>query len=121
MFQYVYEWIQSLAFFLVIVTAVLQIIPENGYKKYVQFFSGMVMILLMITPILKLAGIENQFYDLYHSKEYEMTKAEIEKEQSYLEDLDILDFLPSEYQTGGEDKTADTLNEIEVEDIQIGE
>ena len=93
MFDYIYEWIQNLAFYLVIVTAVLQIIPGKGYKKYVQFFSGMVMILLMLTPILKLTGIETRFYDLYHSQEYEMERKEIEKQKSYFEDLDILDFL----------------------------
>lgn len=123
MFDYLYDWIQNLAFFLVIITAVLQIIPGKGYKKYVQFFSGMVMILLMLTPILKLTGIENQFYKLYHSKEYEMSKEDIEKQQKYFEDLDILDFLPNEYQyhTGGQQETEDTSNEIKVEDIQVGE
>lgn len=120
MFDYIYEWIQNLAFYLVIVTAVLQIIPGKGYKKYVQFFSGMVMILLMLTPVLKLTGIETRFYDLYHSQEYEMEKKEIEKQKDYFEDLDILDFLPDEY--GQEEQNAeDDKNGIEVEEIQVGE
>ncbi|MGC4019525.1 MAG: stage III sporulation protein AF [Muricomes sp.] len=123
MFDYLYEWIQNLAFFLVIVTAVIQIIPGNGYKKYVQFFSGMVMILLLLTPILRLTGIEKQFYNLYHDKEYEMSKEEIENRQRYFQDLDILDFLPNEYQysSEGEEKAEDATDEIKVEDIQIGE
>lgn len=123
MFDYLYEWIQNLAFFLVIVTAVLQIIPGSGYKKYVQFFSGMVMILLMLTPVLKLVGMENHFYELYHSKEYELSKKEIEERQKYFEDLNIIDFLPDEYQnhTGEEVDTKSIPNEIKVEGIQIGE
>lgn len=123
MFDYLYEWIQNLAFYLVIVTAVLQIIPGSGYKKYVQFFSGMVMILLMLTPVLKLVGMENQFYELYHSKEYELSKKEIEDRQKYFEDLDIMDFLPDEYQgyTGEEDSTKNITDEIKVEGIEIGE
>ena len=120
MFDFIYEWIQNLAFYLVIVTAVLQIIPGKGYKKYVQFFSGMVMILLMLTPIFKLTGIENRFYDLYHSQEYEMEKEEIEKQKDYFEGLDILDFLPEEY--GQEEQNAEnTKKGIEVEEIQVGE
>ena len=123
MLNYLYEWIKSLAFFLVIVTAVLQVIPGTGYKKYVQFFSGMVMILLMLTPILKLVGMENQFYELYHSKEYELSKKEIEEQQKYFENLDIMDFLPDEYQnhTEEEDDTKSIPNEIKVEGIQVGE
>ncbi|HAX51460.1 stage III sporulation protein AF [Muricomes intestini] len=123
MLNYLYEWIKNLAFFLVIVTAVLQVIPGTGYKKYVQFFSGMVMILLMLTPILKLVGMENQFYELYHSKEYELSKKEIEEQQKYFENLDIMDFLPDEYQnhTEEEDDTKSIPNEIKVEGIQVGE
>ncbi|CUX43234.1 stage III sporulation protein AF [Clostridium sp. C105KSO13] len=122
MLDYLYEWIQTLAFFLVIVTAVLQVIPGTGYKKYVQFFSGMVMILLMLTPVLKLVGMENHFYELYHSKEYELSKDEIEEQQKYFEDQDIMDFLPDEYQNdaGEDNESKGASDEIKVEGIQIG-
>ena len=81
------------------------------------------MILLMLTPILKLVGMENQFYELYHSKEYELSKKEIEEQQKYFENLDIMDFLPDEYQnhTEEEDDTKSIPNEIKVEGIQVGE
>lgn len=121
MFEYLYEWIQNLAFYLVIITAAIQILPGKSYKKYVQFFSGMVLILLMLSPILKLTGIESQFYDLYHSREYELEKEEIEKQKNYFKDLDILDFLPEEYQEGAGAKEDEEKNKIEVEEIEVGQ
>lgn len=121
MFDYLYEWIQNLAFYLVIITAVLQILPGKSYKRYVQFFSGMVMILLMLTPIMKLSGIEEQFYKTYHSKEYELQREEIEKQKSYFENLDILDFLPNEYQEDFTDKEEAEKKNIEVEEIRLGQ
>lgn len=120
MFDYIFDWIQNLAFYLVIITAVLQVIPGNSYKKYVQFFSGLVMILLMLTPVLKLTGIEKQFNDLYHSREYEMEKQEIERQKDYFEGTDILDFLPDEYQQE-ETEGGDGQNQIEVGEVKIGE
>lgn len=120
MFDFLYQWIQNMAFYLVIVTALLQLLPGKGYKKYVQFFSGMVMILLMLTPLLKLTGIDKQFYELYHSREYEMEKEEIEKQKDYFENLDILDFLPDEYSQEGQ-KQEDGQESIEVEEIQVGQ
>ena len=120
MFEFLYEWIQNLAFYLVIITAVLQILPGKNYKRYIQFFSGMVMILLMLTPVLKLTGKEDTFYSLYHSKEYEMEKEEIERQKDYLKDLDILDFLPEEYQEGTDHEEEESQNKVEVEDIQVG-
>ncbi len=121
MFDFLYEWIQNLAFYLVIITAVLQILPGKNYKRYIQFFSGMVMILLMLTPVLKLTGKEDTFYSLYHSKEYEMEKEEIERQKDYLKDLDILDFLPEEYQEGTDHEEEESQNKVEVEDIQVGQ
>lgn len=121
MFEFLYKWIQNLSFYLVIITAVLQILPGKEYKKYIQFFSGMVMILLILTPILKLTGTQGQFYELYHSKQYEMEKREIEKRQAYLKDLDILDFVPDEYHTEIPKKEEKINDMIEVREVQIGE
>ena len=115
MLDSIYEWIQNIAFYLVLVSAVMEVIPADGYKKYIRFFAGMVMILLTMTPLLKLGGMEDHFYTLYHSKEYELEKQEIEKQGKYFEQTDLFDFLPEEYV--GE-KGSDS---IEVEEIRIGE
>lgn len=115
MLDAVYEWIQNTVFYLVIVTAVLAVIPGNGYKKYIQFFTGMVMILLLLTPVLKLTGMEGTFQELYSGHEYEHERREIEKQGQYFEQLELFDFLPEEYQ--GEFRE----NAIEVEEIRIGE
>lgn len=117
MFEYIYEWIQNLTFYLVIITAVMQIVPGNSYHKYIKFFSGLVMILLMLTPILKLTNMDTRFQDLYENKTYEQEKRAIEKQEEYLKDLNILDFLPEEY--GQSTKQED--ENIKVEGIQIGE
>ena len=42
MFDYIYEWIQNIAFYLVLVTAVLHAVPNKDYKKYIRFFTGRV-------------------------------------------------------------------------------
>ncbi len=121
MFDFLYEWIQNLAFYLVIITAVIQILPGKSYKKYIQFFSGLVMILLMLTPVMKLTGTKEHFYELYHSREYEMEKEELTRQQSYMEDLDFLDFLPDEYQPETAEEEETVQNKVEVEEIRFGQ
>lgn len=115
MLKTIYEWVQNTAFYLVVVTAVLAVIPGNGYKKYIQFFTGLVMILLLLTPILKLTGMEGTFQELYSSREYEQERREIEEQEQYFERLELFDFLPEEYQSEFRENT------IEVEEIKIGE
>ena len=43
-----YLWIRNLAVFYIFFTAVLNLIPDQKYEKYVRFFMGL---LLMIMPI----------------------------------------------------------------------
>ena len=41
------EWIQNIAVYLIISAAILHAVPENGYRKYIRFFTGLVLILLL--------------------------------------------------------------------------
>jgi stage III sporulation protein AF len=125
MFEYLYEWIQNIVFFLVISTAVMQVLPGKTYQKYVQLFTGMILILLMMTPALRLIGAQGLFESLYQSKQYEMETEEIEKQRAYLEGLDVLDFLPDAYlvpsdEDEGEEQAGVTIDRIEIEEVVIG-
>ena len=37
MAESIYSWIQNLACFFILASAVMHFLPENSYKKYVQF------------------------------------------------------------------------------------
>ena len=47
MFTYIYDWIKNLVFYLILMTMLMQIIPDSDYKKYIRFFTGLVLILLV--------------------------------------------------------------------------
>lgn len=88
MFDSLYEWIRSLAFYLVMVTAVIHMLPDSDYKKYIRFFTGLVLILLLMTPILKIFGMEQNISGLYENEEYEEKIREIQEKSAYLYDVD---------------------------------
>ena len=71
MFDFLYEWIQNIAFYMVLVTAVMHMIPNPDYKKYIRFFTGLVLILLIVTPILKIFGTDYHMVDLGDYQEYQ--------------------------------------------------
>lgn len=100
MVTYLYEWLQNLAFYLVLVTAVIHMLPETGYKKYIQFFTGLVLIILLVSPVLQLLGTDITLADFYQKMEYET-----EVEQKLME--------------WQQEQVKEKNNEIEVEEIQI--
>ena len=60
MLAYIYDWIENITFYLVLVVAVLHMVPGDGYKRYIRFFVGMILILMLSGPILKMWGM-NEF------------------------------------------------------------
>lgn len=128
MLEWIYGWIQNISVYLIVMAAVMHAIPGKDYGKYIRFFSGLVLVLLLFTPLLKLAGMEDTFRTLYRGKEYEMERREIERAEEIYEQSDMSDFLgadPEEYSETGENIWSDEdrvqgEGMIEVEEIEIG-
>lgn len=89
MFDYLYQWIENVAFYMVILTVAMQLIPNNSYKKYIQFFSGLILVIMLAGPIFKIFGMEQEFIETYENAEYEQKIKEIEEATKYLEDISI--------------------------------
>ena len=82
MLDYIYDWIENIAFYLVILVAVMQMIPQNSYQKYIRFFAGMILILMLAGPIVKLFGMTD-----FQSIEYQSVLQEIEEASGYMENI----------------------------------
>lgn len=84
MFQRIYEWLREICIFLVLTTAVLHALPGDEYKKYVRFFTGLVLILMVIGPVLSLFGESSPVLNFYKGRQYEEKIEEIEREAQSL-------------------------------------
>lgn len=80
MIAFIYDWMENIAFYLVILVAVMQMIPQNSYQKYIRFFAGMILILMLTGPILRIFGMTD-----LQSKAYQNTLREIEDATGYME------------------------------------
>ena len=87
MFEYIYQWVENIAFYLVIFTVAMQLIPNKSYKNYIQFFAGLILIIMIANPIIALFGMEQEFNTFFESAEYQQRIKEIEEATKYLEDI----------------------------------
>lgn len=51
--QGIYDWIKNLVYFYILMTAVLHLLPKSNYQKYVRFFGGLLLVVLLISPVLE--------------------------------------------------------------------
>ena len=70
----VYEWIRSLVFYLILMTTVLNFLPDRKYEKYLRLFTGMVFILLVFGPLGDLTGLEQRIAGHMGRIEFELNE-----------------------------------------------
>lgn len=71
------QWIQKIISMLLIMSAVLQVIPGKDYEKYIRFFCGLVLILLVLSPVAALKGLKTERF--YQKEVYQQYEKEIER------------------------------------------
>lgn len=121
MFEYLYTWIRNIAYYMVLVTTLIQVVPNHSYKKYIRFFTGLILILLIMTPVLKLFGTTQSVSSIYESQEYERRVREMEDAAKYLEDVDVAQYFPETYQNGEEvSEAGKETDALEIEEVHIG-
>lgn len=47
----VYEWVRNITYFMIFITVVGNLLADSKYEKYLRFFAGMVLILLVLKPL----------------------------------------------------------------------
>lgn len=116
-----YEWMKNITYCLIVFIALLQVLPDHGYRKYVQFFTGLVLVLLICTPVMKLLGASDIFSSIYEENQARLESEGLKESEDLLEEIESAQIVPEEYQ--GEvpsEEESETKGRVHVEEIQIG-
>ena len=84
MFDYIYDWLWNFVCYMVLMTALIQALPENSYQKYLKFFFGLILVVLLATPVFRLLGMEQRFQEIYQDSEYRRVVQEMEHASEYV-------------------------------------
>ena len=79
MLEEVYKWIQNIAVYLVVVTAMLHAVPGKD--------SGLVLIVLIFMPVLSVFGMKETFGAIYSNQVYEKERKELEEAGNSYEEM----------------------------------
>ena len=84
----IYSWIKCLAIFYILLTMLLHLVPTEKYQRYVRFFMGLVLMVMLVTPVLSLLEKSRQLPDsfsgLYQQEEQKRLELEMENLQKNL-------------------------------------
>ncbi len=73
-----FGWIQNTVCFVCLLTVFLQLIPENGFKRYVRFFTGLLLVLVVFQPLAGLLTDQELFDSVFRMEWIKEEKYELE-------------------------------------------
>ena len=59
------EWIQNVVLFLLFMSMINQIIPDEKYRKYVRLTMGLILILVLLGPLSRLMKADEKIFQDY--------------------------------------------------------
>ncbi|MCI9478977.1 MAG: hypothetical protein HFI21_08245 [Lachnospiraceae bacterium] len=81
-----FGWIQDIAFYTLLMVVVLHVLPEKNQRKYLQFFMGIVLMILVMSPFLSALGLDRQLDEIYARQTYDRELQEFLKKQEAVEE-----------------------------------
>lgn len=84
--EFLYRWVQDIAFYTLLMVLVLHVLPERGHRNYLQFFMGVVLIILVLSPVLRVTGLEQKLDEAYTRQTYDMELQEFQSRQEKLQE-----------------------------------
>lgn len=91
--EFLYGWIRDIAFYAILMTVILHLLPEEGQKKYVRFFMGIVLMLVVLSPLLSVAGLSGTLEQHLRRATYDeelqnFTRRQAELEADYAREIE---------------------------------
>lgn len=114
MSEEIYGWAKNLAVFYILFTALLHLVPSGKYEKYVRFFMGLLLILMLSTPVFSIIGKSGELIENFQVH-YELETAV--REQEELENLQEF-YLEKGYE---QEAKAKIIEELKKEGIEVAD
>ena len=113
----IYLWIRNLAVFYIFFTAILNLVPDRKYEKYVRFFMGLLLIFMMSTPVFSILGKGPELTESFLAN---FSKENREKELREFQNLQKV-YLEKGYELELEQKIRESLEKrgIEVYKVKV--
>lgn len=63
----VYGWVKNIIYYMIFLAVVNNLLADSKYEKYIRFFAGMVLILLVVSPLTGRLRLDQQISSMFQS------------------------------------------------------
>ena len=74
------EYVRNIGYFLILMSLVSNVMPDNSYKKYCRMFCGLILMILVINPFYNFMNMEGDFDDMFANASFKAQINELENQ-----------------------------------------
>lgn len=107
-----------MVFYLILMTVVINLLPDRKYEKYLRLFAGMVLVLLVFEPFADLTGVEAQVAEAFERLTFQNDAKLLKRE---IEDADgkRMERLVAAYEDAVENDIATMAEGVEIQCLEV--
>lgn len=92
----IYTWVKNIVVYMIINTIIMNLLGNKSYKKYVSIVSGMILVLIVISPLTKLLKLDDNMDYFLQFNDFAIESADFKNELYQVEEAQS-DAIFSEY------------------------
>jgi stage III sporulation protein AF len=74
----IYSWVKNIIIYFILITVIENALPKNNYRKYMKVFTGMILVILVISPFIKMLNIEDKISYYYELEDFKQNTKDME-------------------------------------------
>ena len=78
--EILYGWVKNIIYFMIFLSVAGSLLADSKYEQYIRFFTGALLILLTVSPLLDAAGLDMRLERLFARFSSEMEAEDLKKE-----------------------------------------
>lgn len=56
----IFNWIKDIAFYMILMTIIFNLVPNVSYQRYLKLFAGMILVILVISPLMGFLNLDER-------------------------------------------------------------
>lgn len=85
----IYSWIRNIVIYLLINTIIMNLLGNKSYKKYVSIVSGMILVLIVISPLIKLMKLEENLDYFLQANDFAVEASDFKSDINRMEEAQV--------------------------------
>lgn len=82
----IYIWIKNIVIYMILNTIIMNLLGNKSYKKYVSIVSGMILVLVVISPLMKFMNLEDKLDLFLKSNDFAIETSDFKNDLNRMEE-----------------------------------